>query len=109
MVVVAQMPVACCCVWHTAALLHIATATSPAQMFTPPIPMQALDRAFNTFVPLLYVMWTQVRGTTGAPATAALVLDALAFLHFARSRNALYADLVQVRRKSNSAMSCGVT
>lgn len=64
-----------------------------------PISMQALDRAFNTFVPLLYVMWTQARGTKDASATGALVLDALAYLHFARSRNALYADLVQVSSK----------
>lgn len=60
------------------------------------MPAQALDRAFNTFVPLLYVMWTQSRGTTDASATAALVLEALAFLHFARARHGLYADLVQV-------------
>ena len=89
-----QMPVACCYSQHTAALLHLAAATAPAQMCF--IAMQALDRAFNAFVPLLYVMWTQARGTTGASATAALVLDVLAYLHFARSKNALYADLVQV-------------
>jgi hypothetical protein len=47
-------------------------------------------------MPLLYAMWTHARSTVDASAAAALVLDALAFLHFARARHGLYADLVQV-------------
>lgn len=49
-------------------------------------------------MPLLYAFWAHARGTADAAGTAALVLDVLAFLHFARTPHGLYADLVQVTR-----------
>ncbi len=57
---------------------------------------QILEQAFGTFVPLLFAVWARARGTQDAPAAAALVLEALALLHFACDRHGLHADLVQV-------------
>lgn len=58
---------------------------------------QALDRAFATAMPLLFAMWTHAQRTVDAGGTAALVLETLACLHFARMQHGLYSDLVQVR------------
>lgn len=63
--------------------------------------LQALDRAFGTFLPLLFAMWSCWQRTADAGGTAALVLHALAFLHFARARHGLYSDLVQVSLPPN--------